>query len=76
MAGQILTFAKWRLATTEILYHLPDYPGLLQSFVGQEYDLAPNYPQLEKVLDFWTRSLDGPVHSVSVSQARRDHYDR
>ncbi len=75
MAGRIWTFANWRLTTAEILYRMPDYPGLLQSFVWQEYDLAPGYPQLEKFLDFWTRSLDGPVHSVSVSQARRGLYD-
>ncbi len=75
MAGQIWTFANWRLTTAEILYHMPDYPGLLQSFVWQEYDLAPGYPQLEKFLDFWSSSLDGAVHSVSVSQARRGLYD-
>ena len=35
-----------RLTTAEILYHLPDHPHLLQSFVWQQLDLAPRYPEL------------------------------
>ena len=57
----------YRLATAEILYHLPDHPKLLQSFVWQDYDLAPKYPVLSKFLDFWTRELEGPIHSVRLA---------
>ena len=57
----------YRLATAEILYHLPDHPGLLQSYVWQDYDLAPQYPVLSRFLDFWTRELEGPLHSVRVA---------
>jgi uncharacterized protein Usg len=58
----------YRLATAEILYHMPDHPGLLQSFVWQHYDLAPDYPELRKFLDFWSRNLDGKLHSVTVGR--------
>ena len=57
----------WRLTTAEILYHLPDHPGLLQSFVWQEMDIAPRYPVLRKFLTFWERELDGKLHSVKVA---------
>ena len=50
---------NYRLTTAEILYHLPDAPHLLQSFVWQEYDIAPRFPELHKFLDFWTHELDG-----------------
>jgi hypothetical protein len=33
----------WRLTTAEILYHMPDHPSVLQSFVWQQLDLAPNF---------------------------------
>ena len=59
----------WRLTTAEILYHMPDHPLLLQSFVWQAWDLAPGYPALGRFLDFWRRELDGPVHSVRASVA-------
>lgn len=55
------------LATAEILYHMPDYPEFLQSFIWQELDLAPRFPILRKFLDFWHRNLDGRLHSVTVA---------
>ncbi len=60
----------YRLATAEILYHLPDHPGLLQSYIWQDYDLAPRYPVLVKFLDFWTKELDAALHSVRLAGKR------
>jgi uncharacterized protein Usg len=59
----------YRLTTAEILYHLPDHPHLLQSYVWQELDIAPRFPVLCKFLDFWQRNLDGKLHRVSVASA-------
>ncbi len=59
----------YRLTTAEILYHMPDHPKLLQSYVWQALDLAPKFPGLIKFLDFWTRNLDGKLHSVKVCSA-------
>jgi uncharacterized protein Usg len=58
------------LTTANILYKIPDHPAVLQSYIWQEYDLAPSYPALHKFLDFWHRQLDGPLHSVTVAQRR------
>ena len=58
------------LTTANIFYRLPDYPAIVQSFVWQEYDLHPDFPELHKFLDFWSRSLDGKLHSVVVAHAR------
>lgn len=57
---------NYRLTTAEILYHMPDHPSLLQSYVWQELDLNPDFPELKQFLNFWERSLDGKLHSVSV----------
>ena len=62
-----LQLQGYRLATAEILYRLPDHPGLLQTFVWQDYDIAPRYPVLNRFLDFWTRQIEGPLHSVRVA---------
>ena len=56
-----------RLTTAEILYHMPDHPALLQSYVWQDYDTAPHFPVLWRFLDFWERELDGKLHSVRVA---------
>ena len=40
------------LTTAEILYRLPDYPRLLQTYIWQDFDLAPKFPKLLQFLDF------------------------
>jgi len=55
------------LTTAEILYRLPDHQSLLQTYVWQDYDLAPEFPELKKFLKFWRSSLDGPLCSVRVA---------
>jgi uncharacterized protein Usg len=57
----------YRLTTAEIYYHLPDFPQLLQSYIWQDYDIAPKFPVLHNFLDFWTRELEGKLHSVYVA---------
>lgn len=57
------------LTTATILYGFPDYPKLLQTFVWQNYDLAPRFPTLIKFLEFWRRELEGPLHSVTVAHS-------
>lgn len=59
--------AGYGLTTANIFYHLPDHPGILQNFIWQNYDLQPEFPELRKFLDFWTRKLDGALHSVTVA---------
>lgn len=60
----------YRLTTAEIIYRLPDHPALLQSYIWQDFDLAPRFPVLQKFLAFWERSLDGRLHEVRVGAAR------
>ncbi len=67
MGALRLQLRDYRLTTAEILYHLPDHPHLLQSFLWQEYDLAPHFPMLRGFLDFWSHNLDGKLHSVKVA---------
>ena len=65
-----LQMKEYRLTTAEILYHMPDHPAVLQSYIWQNLDLAPKFPELQKFLDFWARSLDGKLHSVRVGAAK------
>jgi uncharacterized protein Usg len=75
-----LTLRGYRLTTAEILYHMPDHPAVLQSFIWQELDIAPKFPVLTKFLHFWETSIDGKLHSVRVaargliSPAELKHY--
>ena len=62
-------FAGYGLTTAHIYYRRPDHPWLLQSYVWQEYDLCPKFPELQRFLEFWRKSLDGALHSVMVAHS-------
>jgi uncharacterized protein Usg len=63
-----LQLKGYRLATAEITYRLPDHPSLLQTFIWQHYDLAPDYPELRRFLAFWEQNIEGKLHSVQVGR--------
>ncbi len=67
-------FAKqlqdYRLTTAEIIYHMPDHPSLLQSYVWQELDIAPRFPILHKFLRFWESRLEGKLFMVKVASEK------
>lgn len=58
------------LTTAEILYRMPDHPAIIQSYLWQDYDLAPEFPKLSDFLSFWTERLDGPLYRVRIAHKR------
>ncbi|ALA16229.1 MULTISPECIES: usg protein [Chelatococcus] len=62
--------AGYGLTTATILYRMPDHPRLLQTYIWQEYDMAPRFPELHRFLEFWQKKLEGPLHSVTVAHSR------
>ncbi|HLY45293.1 MAG TPA: Usg family protein [Stellaceae bacterium] len=71
-----LQMRGYRLTTAEIVYRLPDHPALLQTFIWQKFDLAPDFPELHKFLEFWKANIEGPLHSVNVKQSSRTAANR
>ena len=58
------------MTTANILYRLPDHPAIIQSYVWQDYDLHPHFPELKKFLDFWSQKIEGALHQVIVAHTR------
>lgn len=65
-----LMLEGYGLTTARILYRFPDHPRLLQTFIWQDYDIAPKFPVLLGFIEFWKERLDGPLHSVSFTHKR------
>lgn len=65
-----LMMKGYGLTTAKILYHYPDHPHLLQTFIWQDYDIAPRFPVLIHFIEFWRSRLEGPLHSVSYTHRR------
>lgn len=59
---------QYRLTTAEITYRMPDHPLLLQTYIWQKFDVAPDFPVLHKFLRFWQENLEGELHMVRVGQ--------
>jgi len=60
----------WSLATAEITYRLPDARSLLQTYLWQDYDLAPDHDRLLHFIGFWRETLDGVLHSVRYTHRK------
>ncbi len=56
-----------RLTTAEVIYHMPDHPGLLQEFLWQTIDIAPDFPRIRRFLDFWRAEIDAVIHTVNLT---------
>ena len=65
-----LMLKGYGLTTAEMTYHMPDYPHVLNTYVWQDYDLAPDHDRLLKFIGFWRETLDGVLHSVRFSHRK------
>jgi uncharacterized protein Usg len=65
-----LQLEGYGITTAHILYRIPDFESVLQTYVWQQYDLAPEFPEMRKFLEFWEENLDGPLHSVRYMHKR------
>ena len=58
------------LTTAEMYYHMPDHPHVLNSFVWQDYDQAPDHNRLLKFISFWRAEIEGALHSVVLAHRK------
>ena len=42
-----------------------------ETYVWQDCDLAPDFHEMQKFLNYWQTNLDGPLHSVRYTHQRR-----
>lgn len=65
-----LQLAGYGITTAHILYRIPDFASVLQTYIWQDYDLAPDFPEMRRFLEFWEEKLEGPLHSVRYTHRR------
>lgn len=65
-------FQDYRLTTAEILYHLPDYPDLVQRYLWQSLDRIPDFPKLNSFLCRWDQTREGKLDSVRIDYVGLD----
>ena len=71
MSETELMLNGYGLTTAEMFYRIPDYQHVLNSYIWQGYDLAPDHPKLFEFVEFWQNELDGPLHSVRLTHRKQ-----
>jgi uncharacterized protein Usg len=59
-----LMLKGYGLMLARLFYRMPDYRSVINEFIWQEYDLAPDFPVLFEFIEFWHGNIEGPLHSV------------
>jgi len=70
MSETELMLRGYGLTTAQLFYRMPDYKNVLNTFVWQEYDLAPDHPKLFEFIEFWQDTIEGPLHSVQYTRRK------
>jgi uncharacterized protein Usg len=65
-----LMLKGYGLTTAEMFYRMPDYPSVLNTFIWQDYDRAPDHARLFRFIEFWQDSIEGVLHSVRFSHRK------
>jgi uncharacterized protein Usg len=65
-----LMLSGYGLTLAKIYYRLPDYRSIINIFIWQAYDLAPDYPKLFGFIEFWQTKIEGPLHSVEFTHKK------
>lgn len=65
-----LMLKGYGLTTAQIFYRIPDYQRVINTYVWQEYDLAPDYPKLFDFIEFWQKKIEGPLHSIMFTHRK------
>ena len=59
------------LTTAEFIYGMPDAPNVLNTFLWQDYDIAPDHPRLFRFIEFWQRDIEGPLKAVRFTHRKK-----
>ncbi len=71
MSETELMLKGYGLTTAEFTYHMPDHPHVLNTYLWQDYDLAPDHDRMFQFIEFWQREIEGPLHSVRFTHRKQ-----
>tara|TARA_R110002074_G_scaffold175356_1_gene338552 strand:- start:64 stop:318 length:255 start_codon:yes stop_codon:yes gene_type:complete len=60
------------IVTLDILYYMPDYENLVQTFVWQTNDITPDFPRIHKFLDYWDEHIEAKIAEANIAYVYQD----
>lgn len=52
------------LVTLDIFYYMPDHSSIINEFVWQTEDFAPDYQRVQRFLHHWHRNVQAVIQEV------------
>ena len=52
---------------------MPDYLNLVNEFIWQTRDQLPDYPRIERFLEYWDKNIDGPIKEVVIHDHEKNN---
>jgi len=49
-----------------IYYYIPDYNSLVQEFTWGTIDVIPEYPRINKFLNYWHKHINAVINSIEL----------
>ena len=71
-----ILFGNKKLVTIGIIYYMPAYANLLNSFYWQVEDEIPDLVRTHKFLNFWKDNIDAVIRDVLVSYAGQSDWKK
>ena len=59
-------FRKPSLITLDIFYYMPDHTSILNEFVWQTEDFAPEYQRIHKFLLYWQKNIEAVIQEILI----------
>lgn len=64
---------KKQLITIDIFYYRSDYSNIIQEFIWQTIDVAPELRRTHKFLSYWHSNIDAVIQEVLISINERNY---
>lgn len=62
-----LRLKGYGLTTIEIFYYMPDHHSLIQEFIWQTLDIKPEYPRINKFLNYWKNEIKATIKEIILT---------
>jgi len=57
------------IITLDIFYYLPDHQSLIQEFLWQTEDYAPDYQRMHKFLNYWRLNVNAVIKEILFKES-------
>lgn len=65
----MLILKQTQLITVDIFYFMPDHPSLVQEFMWQTEDVAPELKRVHRFLNHWKNNIDAVIQEIILCGA-------